>query len=94
MVDVNSIKRDTDFDPDWRVPPGDLIAELLQELKLSVEDASGVVGFDLHPLLTARPVALTEAMAEGLAKLRGTKEYWLRLEENYRRPQKSVPQST
>lgn len=82
------------FDPDWRVAPGETIRDAIEEAGLDEEDLQRVLDdtlrektFDAGELLDGRAhLTLDVALALTLLLPRITLQFWLGLEEHYRRP--------
>lgn len=76
----------TGFEPDWVSPPGDAIADALEERGWTEADfakESGLQPEQIRQLLEAK-TAITEPIAEILARVLGsTKRFWLALEARY-----------
>lgn len=76
-----------DFNPDWASPPGATVADVMIAKGISVYDlAAGTDMSDTDVIfLLIGHLRLTEAIAEGLARvLGGTVDFWLSREERYR----------
>jgi plasmid maintenance system antidote protein VapI len=84
LVGVRSPVRS--FDPDWRVAPGEALADVLDELELTVDDLRDAIGETAEALL-AGAAPLTPEIAEQLHELTHvTAQFWLNLEAEYHRP--------
>ncbi len=77
---------DRPFTPDWASPPGNTIADALEELGWSQSDLAQRLGYTekhVSQLITAK-VPITEESAQKLARVIGsTANFWLRLEAQY-----------
>lgn len=74
------------FHSDWASPPGELIKEVREELKLSLEHFAEVTGLTTEQVfeLEVGKYEITEDLAERLeCNLGHSARFWLRLEENY-----------
>lgn len=75
------------FAPEWVSPPGDTIADILRERRLSAAEFARELGDSsdvAHGLLQGR-VAITEKMAQVLARVLGASEaFWINREAQYR----------
>lgn len=75
------------FNPDYVVPPGATLHELMSEGRMTKEELAAQSGLDIgtiNHILGGSPRVITEAVANGLAlafKLPAT--FWLRREEAY-----------
>ena len=76
----------TGFRPDWVSPPGDAIADALEErgwTEADFAEKSGLRPELIHQLIEAE-TAITEPIADTLARVLGcTTRFWLDLEERY-----------
>ena len=75
------------FDPDWTVPPGEMLQEALEEAGMTVVGLSGATGLprERAAALIAAEVELTEDDATLLERGTGIPaRLWLRMEANYR----------
>jgi len=76
----------TGFEPDWVSPPGDAIADALEERGWTEADfarESGLRPEQIRQLVEAK-AAITEPIAEILARVLGsTTRFWLALEARY-----------
>lgn len=75
--------------PDWRVPPGQTLAEHMEIHDQSVQDIANGTGLTpdtVRDLVEGR-TELTEAVAQRFERVTGIRAVmWLRLEEDYRAP--------
>ena len=75
-----------DFNPDWASPPGDTIADLMEEQSISLESLAHATGQPLELLsqVLSGSAPISEAMAESLSQALGASgEFWLRRESQY-----------
>jgi len=75
------------FDPDWISPPGDSIADLLQERNWTQAELASRLGTSelFVEQLVMGKVRLTATIADGLDRiLGGSVRFWLKREEEYR----------
>lgn len=76
----------TGFQPDWVSPPGDAIADALEErgwTEADFAEKSGLRPEQIRQLLEAK-TAITEPIADTLARVLGsTTRFWLALEARY-----------
>lgn len=75
------------FEPDWLSPPGDTVAEILDERGLSQRELARRTGFSTKFInqLIAGKAALTEETALKLERVLGSSaRFWLNLESRYR----------
>ena len=75
-----------DFNPDWASPPGDTIADLMEEQSISLESLAHATGQPLELLsqVLSGSAPISEAMAESLSQVLGASvEFWLRRESQY-----------
>ncbi len=82
-----------DFKPDWYVPPGETIKEILREKKILRRQLADFLKMDIPDLnlLLKGESVLTEKIAEALEKhLGATKKFWLNREETYRKDKKRI----
>lgn len=73
------------FKPDWTCPPGDSIKEMCEERQISRFEfsyRSQLNHQQVHDLLRGA-LPIDEHIAEKIAKIGGTKEFWLRREAYY-----------
>lgn len=83
------------FNPDWRVPPGEIVQEALDDRGLGVEDLVRAFGGPdpgvyqvARGLLDGRE-PITEPIAVALQELLGISvAFWLNLEAAYQRPRR------
>lgn len=76
-------------DPDWRVPPGTILKEHLEDCNISKETFAKIINTNLDTLenIFSGNVTLTEDIASILEiHTKIPKSFWLRAEENYRKP--------
>ena len=77
----------TDFNPNWASMPGDTIANILNERKVSLLDFSKMMESNLAEInsLLHGYISINEPIANRLNKcIGGSPEFWLRREEQYR----------
>ena len=77
----------TSFSPLWVSPPGDTIADLLEEYHWSKEQLAERLGYKAEEIdqLIDGKLAITIEIAQMLAKVLGsTTEFWLMRENQYR----------
>ena len=75
------------FNPDWISPPGDTIADILEERQWLSSDLVEFLGISPQQLalLINGEMLIDEAMAIKLAKVMGsTPGFWMRREAQYR----------
>jgi len=75
------------FEPDWVSPPGDTIADALEELKMSQADLAQRSGFTrkhINGLIRGRVAITAEAALKLEAVLGEPASFWLRRESHYR----------
>ncbi len=76
-----------DFEPDWCSPPGETVADILDQSKLSPEEFAQRMGMtteEVHDVFDGR-AALTSEMAEQLSRTLGsTATFWMTREQQYR----------
>lgn len=74
------------FKPDYRVPPGETILEIIEAKEISVSDLASMLGKDIPWVarLLIGAEALTPEIAEKLSQLGPPKEFWLNYEKQYR----------
>lgn len=76
-----------EFRPDYAVPPGDTIREMMDGQMLCEEDLAVLMDYDIEFIcdLLAGETPLTPTVAKRLECALGvTKEFWLAREEHYR----------
>ena len=75
------------FTPDWVSPPGETIADLLEEwnwTQTQLADRLGCTDLKVRQLIEGE-IAISEDIAHKLAEILGsTADFWLRLEAIYR----------
>ncbi|MBD2568231.1 helix-turn-helix transcriptional regulator [Anabaena lutea] len=79
-------KTNRPFTPDWVSPPGDTIADILEERNLTVEQLIEAVGYssEFVNLLIKGEVSINEEIAIKLEQVIGfTADFWLRHEAQY-----------
>ena len=77
------------FNPDWRSPPGDTVADILLERELTTGWLMERTGFAKYQvdLLLAGDFRVTPMVASRLSDtLGGSEEFWLERERHYREP--------
>jgi plasmid maintenance system antidote protein VapI len=75
------------FEPDWAVPPGETIAELLEEHKMTPDDLAGMLDMPLRKVggLLAGEEPVDAPTAAKLERLFGVSAgFWLAYEHSYR----------
>ena len=81
------IEKQEEFNPDWASPPGDTIADTINErgwTQVQLANRLGISKKHLNRLIQGK-VALTDEMAFRLATVLGsTEQFWLRREAQYR----------
>lgn len=81
------IEQNTVFQPDWVSPPGETIADLLEELDWTQKDLAGRLGYSTKHVnqLVAGKAPVTEDTALRLERVLGsTANFWLSREARYR----------
>lgn len=81
------IENQEEFNPDWASPPGDSIADVINERGWTQDQAANQLGVSKKQLnrLIRAEVELNNEMAIRLAKVLGsTEQFWLRREAQYR----------
>lgn len=77
-----------EFEPDWRVAPGETLADVLDDRNLSRDDLVALSGLD-RPIvdrLLSGDEPLTETIAAALERATGiVARFWLNLEAAYRK---------
>lgn len=74
------------FDPDWRVPPGGTIREVLEARGITVETLGAALCADPEPILSGE-ADITWEIAVTLERVLGvTAQFWFNLSREYRRP--------
>lgn len=79
-------KTNRPFTPDWVSPPGDTIADILEERNLTVEQLTETLGYssEFVNLLIKGEVSINEEIAIKLEQVIGfTADFWLRYEAQY-----------
>ena len=79
-------KTNRPFTPDWVSPPGDTIADILEERNLTVEQLTEALGYssEFVTLLIKGEVSINEEIAIKLEQVIGfTADFWLRREAQY-----------
>jgi HTH-type transcriptional regulator/antitoxin HigA len=74
------------FHPDWVSPPGDTIAAILDEQKMSTQEFIDQTGFTKNYAegLLAGTAGITPAVAKRLSEVLGsTSKFWLRRDRRY-----------
>ena len=82
------IENQEEFNPDWASPPGDSIADVINEREWTQVQFANQLGISKKQLnrLILGEVELTNEMANRLAKVLGsTEQFWLRREAQYRK---------
>lgn len=76
-----------DFMPDWYSPPGDTINELCRDLDYSIDDLAQILGRSVEFVnrLLVGSEKINEELAESLAKLGASKQFWLNRESTYQK---------
>lgn len=77
-----------EFDPDWTIRPGKILAVEIKATGFRHPDAMSKISGLPHKVLGGvldGSVEITQHIAEGLARIGGTAQLWLALEQNYRR---------
>lgn len=73
------------FEPDWTLRPGEALAEILIEQHLSTEQARSLTGLrpeDIEGVIHGG-LAIDERIAERLAKLGPSAQFWLNYQANF-----------
>jgi len=76
------------FEPDWRIPVGEVLCETLFELGLSFLDVASTLGMSLEQFRDSvyGKSDFTPELAEGLETVTNVPaKFWLRLDEVYRK---------
>jgi len=76
-----------DFNPNWASTPGDTIADILNEKKLSISDFSKMMNSSISEVnnLLHGYILINESIAQKLNKcIGGSTDFWLRRESQYR----------
>jgi len=75
------------FNPNWRTPPGGTIKDILDERNISLDEFSYMMNIiDIDKLISGE-MFITPKIAKQLSEALGSSvEFWLKREENYRKP--------
>jgi plasmid maintenance system antidote protein VapI len=88
MNDHNDDPYDPDapFDPDWVVPPGDMLLEVIECRGWNRNDAREIIGWhpDFLDRVIASDIGIDPKLADDLAQAFGNNaDYWLNLQRFY-----------
>jgi len=76
------------YKPDWLSPPGDTIADLIEELGWSHKDLANSMSFtevEVSNLIKGTKPLTYDIAVKLVQLLGGTIEFWLKREANYRK---------
>ena len=86
----NKLIADAPFNPDWRTPPGEILSEIMEDLKIEPLGLASKLGFSMLELqkLLQGELLLTDELALKLESALGGPPgtFWKNAERNYRKP--------
>lgn len=75
-----------DFNPNWVSAPGDTIEDILIQKNISVKSFSEIMNLHMKDslLLLGGELLISDEIAEKLASIASTKQFWINRERNFR----------